>query len=239
MKSAVFERQHGATASALSIVKEALTKFPKFPKLYMIQGQILQSQGNIPAARAAYAAGVKACPKEVTLWILSSRLEEADNKSIKARSLLERARLVNPANEDLWVEAVGVEERSGASGQAKTLIARGLQECPASGALWSLAIWAEPRPQRKSRSADALKKTSDNPILICAVARLFWAESKIEKAREWFARAVKPINKNAEPIVSVSASERPAIDGSLIGDTWGWFLKFEEQHGTQVRYCFF
>jgi len=112
----------------------------------------------------------------------------------------------------LWAEAVGVEERSGGTAQAKTVLARGLQECPTSGLLWSMAIWAEPRPTRKSRSADALRKAADDPLVLCTVARLFWAERKIEKARQWFERAVA-----ANPD---------------LGDTWAWWLKFERQHGT-------
>jgi len=79
--------------------------------------------------------------------------------------------------------------------------------------LWSMSIWAEPRPMRKARSVDALKKSADNPVIICTVARLFWAERKIEKARQWFGRAV-------------------ATDPDL-GDSWAWWLKFERQHGTE------
>ncbi|KAF7791453.1 hypothetical protein EIP86_002469 [Pleurotus ostreatoroseus] len=214
MKSAVFERQQGQISTALETLGTALKKYPKFAKLYMIQGQIHQFQGNLPAARASFAAGIKAVPKDVNLWILASRLEEADGKSIKARALLDKARLANPGSDVLWAEAVGVEERSGGTAQAKTVLARGLQECPTSGLLWSMAIWAEPRPTRKSRSADALRKAADDPLIICTVARLFWAERKIEKARQWFERAVKT---NPD-----------------IGDIWGWWLKFEQQHGTKA-----
>ena len=232
MKSAVFERQHGQVEAAMETVKAALVKFPKFPKLYMIQGQIYQSQSNYVAARAIYAAGMKQCPKDVTLWILASRLEELDGKSIKARALLERARMVNPASEQLWAETVGVEERSGGAAQAKAMLSRGakcwyqipqvisylisipgLQECPESGLLWTMSVWSEPRPARKTRSADALRKTKDNPLVICTVARIFWSERKIEKAREWFGRAL-------------------AQDSDL-GDVWAWWLKFERQHGTE------
>ncbi|ETW81496.1 hypothetical protein HETIRDRAFT_383832 [Heterobasidion irregulare TC 32-1] len=213
MKSAVFERQHGQFETALSTVATALAKYPKFGKLYMIQGQIHQAQKNFSAARASYASGLKAVPKEVTLWILASRLEETDGKSIRARAILDKARLVNPKTDRLWAEAVGVEERSGGTAQAKTMLARGLQECPESGLLWSMAIWSEPRPSRKSKSVDALKKCQDDPTVICTVARLFWAERKIEKARQWFGRAV-----GADP---------------SLGDAWGWWLKFERQHGTK------
>jgi pre-mRNA-processing factor 6 len=125
MKSVVFERQQGQIATALESLATAFTKYPKFAKLYMIQGQIHQENKDFAAARASFAAGLKACPKEVTLWILASRLEEADGKSIKARALLEKARLINPANDLLWAEAVGVEERSGGTAQAKTVLARG------------------------------------------------------------------------------------------------------------------
>lgn len=215
MKSAVFERQQGQAEVALKTVSVALSKYPKFSKLYMIQGQIHQAANNYPAARASYAAGLKTIPKDITLWVLASRLEEADGKSIRARALLEKARLVNPKSDVLWAEAVHVEERSGAAAQGKALLARGLQECPTSGLLWSMAIWAEARPQRKARSVDALKKCADDPLVICTVARLFWAERKIEKARQWFDRAVSA--------------------GPDFGDAWGWWLKFEQQHGTAVH----
>jgi len=52
MKSAVFERQQGRIEAALETVKATLVKFPKFPKLYMVQGQIYQSQKSHPVARA-------------------------------------------------------------------------------------------------------------------------------------------------------------------------------------------
>lgn len=125
MKSAVFERQQGHASMALETLKTALTKFPKFAKLYMIQGQIHQAQKNFAGARASYAAGLKACPKEVTLWVLASKLEELDGKSIRARALLEKGRQFNPGSDVLWAEAVGVEERSGGAAQAKAMLARG------------------------------------------------------------------------------------------------------------------
>ncbi|CAE6483898.1 unnamed protein product, partial [Rhizoctonia solani] len=213
MKCAVFERQQGQHAQALETLTTALQKYPTFDKLHMIKAQIYEDLGQIGEARTTYSKALKACPKSITLWTLASRLEERDNKAIKARSLLEKARLVNPKEDVLWAESAGVEERSTGAAQAKVVLARGLQECPTSGLLWSLAIWLEPRATRKARSVDALKKSSDDPVIVCTVARLFWAEGKIEKARQWFQRAI-------------------AIDKDL-GETWAWWLKFERQHGTK------
>ncbi|KAF8226371.1 hypothetical protein L208DRAFT_366462 [Tricholoma matsutake] len=59
----------------------------------MIQGQIYETQQKHNEARALYKAGRNVCPKETTSWILASRLEEADGKSIIARSLLEKGRI--------------------------------------------------------------------------------------------------------------------------------------------------
>ena len=67
----------------------------------------------------------------------------------------------------------------------------GIQECPNSGLLWSEAIFMESRPQRRTKSADALKRADNDALVLLAVARLFLSERKIVKARSWFARAVK------------------------------------------------
>ena len=91
----------------------------------MIKGQVLTDLKDVAGARAAYNNGVKVCPRVPSLWILTSRLEEADGRAIKSRALLEKARLLNPKDETLWSEAVSLEERTSGVQQAKTLLARG------------------------------------------------------------------------------------------------------------------
>lgn len=91
----------------------------------------------------------------------------------------------------------------------------GLQTLPTSGSLNSHSVWSEARPTRKSRAVDALKKTNNSVVVIVTIARLFWSERKIEKARDWFARSV-------------------AAEGDY-GDAWAWWYRFEKNHGTPVR----
>lgn len=215
MKNADFERRHGSVDEALKIVEQALVKFPTADKLYMIKGQILEGKGEVAAAREAYTTGTRKCPRSVPLWILLSRLEEKAGLAIKARAIMERARHANPKSDVLWAESCAIEERSGGTAQAKNMMARALQDCPASGLLYAQAIWYEPRPQRKARAVDALKKCNNDPRVIVTVARLFWQERKIDKARSWFERAC-----NADPD---------------LGDSWGIWYKFEQAHGTPVR----
>ncbi|CAJ0756268.1 10544_t:CDS:10 [Entrophospora sp. SA101] len=213
MKSIVLERQLNKITEALSMLDEALQKFPTFDKLWMIKGQIEDENGDIQTARATYLRAVKNCPKSVTLWILASRLEEKAGILIKARATLERGRLLNPKIPELWCESIRVELRGNNVNMAKALLSKALQECPNSGLLWSEAIFMEPRPQRRTKSVDALKKCDNDPIVITTVARLFWLERKVDKARTWFEKVVK-------------------VDPDC-GDSWGWFYKFECQHGTE------
>jgi pre-mRNA-processing factor 6 len=139
-------------------------------------------------------------------------LEEQNGQLTRARSILEKARLRNPQTPELWLEAVRIEHRGGLRDMALTLMAKALQDCPNSGILWAEAIFMESRPQRKTKSVDALKRCEHDPNVLLAVSKLFWTERKIQKCRDWFSRTVK-------------------IDPDL-GDTWAYYFKFEMLHGT-------
>ena len=218
IKSVAFERQLGNIEAALDLVNKSLQLFPKADKLWMIKGQIYESENKLPQAREAYGTGTRACPKSVPLWLLASRLEEKAGVVVKARSVLDRARLAVPKNALLWTESVRVERRANNIAQAKNLMAKALQEVPSSGLLWSESIWyLEPRTQRKPRSLEAIKKVDNDPILFVTVARIFWGERRLEKASSWFEKAI-------------------LLDSDL-GDMWAWYYRFLQQHGTEVGLC--
>uniref|UniRef100_A0A8V5GSZ5 Pre-mRNA-processing factor 6 n=1 Tax=Melopsittacus undulatus TaxID=13146 RepID=A0A8V5GSZ5_MELUD len=215
MKSVKLEWVLGNIAAAQELCEEALKHYEDFPKLWMMKGQIEEQKELVDKAREAYNQGLKKCPHSIPLWLLLSRLEEKVGQLTRARAILEKSRLKNPKNPDLWLESVRLEYRAGLKNIANTLMAKALQECPNSGILWSEAIFLEARPQRKTKSVDALKKCEHDPHVLLAVAKLFWSERKITKAREWFHRTVK-------------------IDSDL-GDAWAFFYKFELQHGTEEQ----
>eukprot|EP00731_Ephydatia_muelleri_P010128 Em0005g714a len=183
-------------------------------KMWMMRGQIEEQKQNTEAARELYNKALKKNPTSISLWLLLSLLEEKAGQVTKARAVLEKARLRNPQCPDLWLEAVVVEVRGGKN-IGLALMAKAMQECPASRILWAEAIFLEPRPQRRTKSVDALKKCEHDPHVLLAVAKLFWSERKINKAREWFQRAVK-------------------IDPDL-GDAWAFYYKFELEHGTEAQ----
>uniref|UniRef100_A0A7N8XFF2 Pre-mRNA-processing factor 6 n=1 Tax=Mastacembelus armatus TaxID=205130 RepID=A0A7N8XFF2_9TELE len=215
MKSVKLEWVLGNIEAAQELCTEALKHYEDFPKLWMMRGQIEEQCESMDKAREAYNQGLKKCPHSVPLWLLLSHLEESVGQLTRARAILEKARLKNPQSPELWLESVRLEFRAGLKNIANTLMAKALQECPNSGILWAEAVFLEGRPQRKTKSVDALKKCEHDPHVLLAVAKLFWSERKITKAREWFLRTVK-------------------IEPDL-GDAWALFYKFELQHGTEEQ----
>lgn len=226
-KSAAYERQLGNIDVALDLVLQGLTstavngretRFPRSAKLWMMKGQIYEDKGMIPQAREAYSQGTRACPKSVSLWLLAARLEEKAGVVVRARSVLDRARLQNPKNAELWLESIRIERRASPNNdsQAKALMAKAKQECPKSGLLWSEDIWyLQPRTHRKTLSLEAIKQVDNDPTLFVTVARIFWAERKLDKAASWFEKAI--------------------VLDSDIGDTWAWYLKFLREHGEDTK----
>ncbi|KAJ8601098.1 hypothetical protein CTAYLR_007845 [Chrysophaeum taylorii] len=216
MKSALLERERGNYDAEISLVDEAIEKYPTFAKFYMMAGQARQRRGDddalVAAARDVYRRGVQRCPKSAPLWKLAAALEERAFGPTKARSILELARLKNPKMPELWLASIRLERRHDNRKLADNLSAKAIQECPDAGELWADDISNAPKPQRKARSLEALKRCDQNPHVIVAVANLFSQEQKSAKARKWFNRAV-------------------ALDPDL-GDAWANYYAFELQDGT-------
>eukprot|EP01062_Namystynia_karyoxenos_P078607 TRINITY_DN8125_c1_g1_i1.p1 TRINITY_DN8125_c1_g1~~TRINITY_DN8125_c1_g1_i1.p1 ORF type:complete len:965 (+),score=342.99 TRINITY_DN8125_c1_g1_i1:88-2982(+) len=230
LKSAKLERQLGRRQQERDLLGEALAKWPGDQRLWLmlLQWEQWRCQRTLAAAtpgaaeqeranlRALYTQAVKSCPDSVPVWRAASGAEETVLKDVvKARSVLEKARIKLPKTPELWLSSVRLEARQGRHGMAQQLLSKGLQECPDSGMLWTEAIEMEPGPSRRAKAVAALKKCERDASVICAVARIFWAERKIDMTRKWFTRAV-------------------ALDKDF-GDAWAFFFRFEAQHGTDEQ----
>lgn len=213
MKSAIVERELGNTDEERRLLDEGLKRFPSFFKLWLMLGQLEERLGHLEKAKEAYDLGLKHCSSCIPLWLSLANLEEKMNGLSKARAVLTLARKKNPQNPELWLAAVRAEMRHANKKEADILMAKALQECSTSGILWAALIEMVPRPQRKSKSSDALKKCDHDPHVIAAVAKLFWHDRRVDKARTWLNRAVTL-----------------APD---IGDFWALYYKFELQHGSE------
>ncbi|OQR95081.1 pre-mRNA-processing factor [Achlya hypogyna] len=215
MKSVLLERETQRGDAEEELLRSGIERYKSFDKLHMMAGQFYEDMGNVEAARKAYRDGLAACPKSVPLWRLSARLEEATAGATKARSVLEVARLRNPKNDLLWLEAVRLEMRLGNTKGQENLLAKALQDCPESGVLLAEAIDNAPRTQKKRVSLEALKKKDNDPAVCLAVAKLFWHERKVPKARKWLERTVQ-LNPD-------------------FGDGWATYYAFELKDGNEAQ----
>jgi len=215
MQSAQLEREQGNIEQAFEFAKEGVKKCMRFEKLWLIAAQLSEQLGDKPGAKQFYRDGTVACKRSVNLWVASARFEMKLGNYTKARPLLERARITIPKNDLLYLEGIRLEVADGNQKAAIALLAKGLQEIPESGVLWAEAIHLEPRASRRAKAVDAMKRCNDNPQVILAVARIFWKDRKIEKARKWFDRA-SMLNPDW-------------------GDTWAFYYKFELELGTDQQ----
>ncbi|KAJ2725130.1 U4/U6 x U5 tri-snRNP complex subunit Prp1 [Coemansia sp. Benny D115] len=219
LKSAVLLRENRQDMEALQLCHKALQWFADMDKLWLVRAQIEQSMGgpdHLQTTRKTLSLALKSCTQSVPLWMHAARLEkDSFGSPARARAVLERARVHVPKNPVLWLESVRLEALESLA-VARTLLSVALQECPKAGALWAETILLAERPQRKARSVDALKKAEPGDALVtCMVARLFWAEAKMDKARAWFERACAADKDN--------------------GDIWAWRLRFEMEQKARRK----
>jgi len=212
VKSVVLERELGNAEQERELLREGLKKFPRAWKMWMMLAQLEERSHQKDAARAAYESGARHCPDVAELCVSGAAFEERLGNVPRARAILEQGQLRLPKHPELWLAAVRTERRAGNEKACENTMAKALQDCPSSGILWSEAISLASRPQRKSRSVDALKRCDNDPHVMCAVALLFMGDHKVEKARSWFNRAV-------------------TLDPD-IGDAWAHYYRFECSHGT-------
>jgi pre-mRNA-processing factor 6 len=49
-----------------------------------------------------------------------------------------------------------------------------------------LAIENEKKRTRKAKLVDAMKKGENDPYIVLSVAKIFWKEKKLDKAKKWY-----------------------------------------------------
>ncbi|KAI8849423.1 PRP1 splicing factor, N-terminal-domain-containing protein [Chytridium lagenaria] len=205
-RAAFLEKAHGTRDSLEEVLQRAVRYCPQAEILWLMGAKEKWLSGDVAGAKQILESAFEANPNSEQIWLAAIKLEVETGETSEAQKFCKKARIwmksillerqLGNADEalsllnELW-KTIRVEFRAGNLPMAKAMIAKSLQECPTSGLLWAEAILAEPRPQRKSRSMDALKKCENDPIVLVTIARLFWTERKIDKARNWFARAVK------------------------------------------------
>ncbi|XP_053992594.1 pre-mRNA-processing factor 6-like [Hylaeus volcanicus] len=218
---------------SMELVRDALRIHPNCDKLWMIYGQLHleKSPEDVPEAIKQFEEGLKHCSNCIELWLCAAEIYLTEKNYNRARAVIEEARFKNPKQDLLWLFAVRLEKAC--SGVPNTfefqlennssvpnlkiahhMMSRALQECPKSGVLWSEAIFLEPTNSRNAKSVCALNQCENDPYVILAIAKLFWANGKLAKARRWMNRTVTLNSK--------------------FGDAWGAYFLLELALGNDA-----
>jgi len=220
MKSAKLERIVGNRDASLQLINEGIKLYPNDWKLQLMLAQHYTVEIKPPSyerARDIYRKALSNAQiaSQATMWICYARMELLASPTAysKARSILETGRHKLSSSDVMWLESIRVERLAANQQSIDSMLSRALQQCPTSGILWSHAIEYESAVKRKARSFEALKRCTNDVHVFTAVARLFWHDRKISKARSWFERAV---NANQD-----------------IGDAWAYYYKFEAEQQRQ------
>uniref|UniRef100_A0A0E0MU99 Uncharacterized protein n=1 Tax=Oryza rufipogon TaxID=4529 RepID=A0A0E0MU99_ORYRU len=180
----------GDVPAAQTILQEAYAYLPNSEEIWLAAFK-LEFENNEPERARILLSKARERGGTERVWMKSAIVErelgnvdeerklleeEKINGLRKSRAVLTMARKKNPATPELWLAAVRAELRHRNKKEADALLAKALQECPTSGILWAAAIEMVPRPQRKAKSSDAIKRCDHDP--------------HFDKARSWLNRAV-------------------------------------------------
>ena len=185
----------------LQLIEEVFGHFPTSENLWILKSKY--SSANWETALAA-------CPKSAKLYILAAEFSYQSGNVMGARAILERARRVLPSNEDIWVASIKIEVQSDSMIQAKLLLNRALQSCPTSVVIWNEAIFMEPRPTRKSKITEALRRCGNQPILFVALGQMMELEHNLTSAKEYYEKSI-------------------ALDEQC-GDAWAAYIRFTRKY---------
>jgi pre-mRNA-processing factor 6 len=85
-----------------------------------------------------------------------------------------------------------------------------LKAFPKSTHIWAVAVELEPEHTRKKKASSAIEVCGQSAWINSSVGKLFWRESKLEKAKKWFEEALKLSPNN--------------------GDVWAFYIRLLDSH---------
>ncbi len=210
VKSVKLERVLGETTLQRELLQEAIVAHPKCAKLWLLYAELESARSDPEEARQIFQRAIKNCPQSVDLWLAACDLEEKHGQISRARALLENGRFKNVGSAELWRRSVLIEDAAGNHKIAEQMLAKALQECPNSGMLWATAIAFAGTKGQRERCTDALKRCDKDPLVLLAVAKVFWVDRKLEKAKVWLERACALAPK--------------------LGDAWAFLYRYSLQY---------
>ena len=174
--AARLEEQGGSVARARALLEQGRSKNLKEPDIWLAAVRTEQRAGLPKAADALMAKALQASMFSLAIisplsYLASSRCVVVTGSNLVRHVVTDyRPVLSVEAARQAWHPLKVEPDRYSRA-----------QENPTSGVLWAEAISMAPRPQRRAKSVDALKRCNDDPHIIAAVAQLFKNDGKVRR----------------------------------------------------------
>ena len=148
--------------------------------LWILLSRLEEKNNNLIKARSILEKGRLKNPHSPELWLEAVRVENRGALKGIAQTLMAKGMhylSINFASFDFILiinnkQSVGKFELSEGGIQCiNKLYFAAMQDCPNAGILWAEAIFMEPRPQRKTKCVDALKRCEHDPHVLLAASK--------------------------------------------------------------------
>ncbi|RPD70660.1 hypothetical protein L226DRAFT_525757 [Lentinus tigrinus ALCF2SS1-7] len=215
-KAADLEKARGTRESLNAILEGAVHHCPQAEVLWLMWANEKWLEGDVPAALELLERAFIANSESQQIWLAAVKLEAENGELGVARELLVRARTVadtqrvKPAiferqqdqlSNVLETLATAIKkypkfaklrlEEAHKSIKARALLDKARLANSGNEVLWAKAVDAEDHSGGTTQAKTVLARVPYVwPAVVAGVARLFWTEREIEKARDWFGRAV-------------------------------------------------
>ncbi|CAI5976632.1 unnamed protein product [Closterium sp. NIES-65] len=218
-RAAQLEKTHGTRESLDALLRRAVTYCPQAEVLWLMGAKEKWLAGDVPGARAILEEAYAAIPDSEEIWLAAFKLEFENREPERARRLLAKAREMG-GTERVWMKSAILEREVGDVEEEKFLLESGLRLFPRFHKLWLMLGQLEARQGRTGAAREifqcGLKNCPGSIFLwLCAAKLEEDLDRKVDKARNWFGRAV------------TLAPE--------VGDFWAQLWRFEKAHGSEEQ----
>ena len=137
-----------------------------------------QRAGNAKAAESLLAKGLQVRPSKPQCMLAAASGAARGGMPCPPAEILQLLVQFHPGPLCLKLHLSAVQEAASADTcrpAVLLVIFCCVQECGSSGRLWAEAISSAPRPARKQKGTEALKRCNDDPHVVAAIAQLFQA----------------------------------------------------------------
>ncbi len=161
--------------AALAVAERMARKQPASPLPDLVRGRVLQSGGDLAAARRAYEAAVAKAPTDLPAVSSLAELDLAEQQVASARRRYEAVLKLSPQSAHAMLALAVITRREGGSRQdAAAWIDRATRADPRDAAVWRLAIEHhrsdDDAAAALARAQAAVAALPDDPILLAELA---------------------------------------------------------------------